>query len=314
MARRAQSAPAELPAKPSSGQRGTLWLAATPIGNLEDITLRTLRTLREARWVACEDTRRTAKLLAHHGISAPTISYHEHNERQRTPELLAALERGESVVLVTDAGTPLISDPGYRLVRAAIEHQVPVAPLPGPSAVLAALSASGLPCDEFLFAGFLPARRAERRRALERLRKEPRTVVLFEAPHRLAVSLADAAEILGPRNAAVGRELTKLYEQFARGTLAELAAQFSAAPVRGEITVVIGPASVAETETSSRGRGEEAAAAPGSLPPLATRVEELMRMEGLARNAALKRAARERGMTRREAYSQLLAQRGGKAG
>ena len=308
---RSPDAPAEHPAA-----HGTLWLAATPIGNLEDITLRTLRILREARWVACEDTRRTAKLLQHHGITAHTISYHEHNERQRVPQLVAALERGESVVLVTDAGTPLISDPGFRLVRAAVEHHIRVVPLPGPSAVLAALAASGLPSNEFLFAGFLPARRAERRRALERLRAEPRTVVLFEAPHRLAASLADAAEILGPRNAAVGRKLTKLYEQFSRGTLAELAELFAAAPVRGEITLVIGPAGAAEVQQPAGA----AAAQPGvptqdslstaARAPLAERVEELMRAEGLARNAALKQAARERGMTRREAYQQLLAERG----
>lgn len=306
MRKRRPSVPGGAPAAATSehpqNARGTLWLAATPIGNLEDVTLRTLRKLREARWVACEDTRRTARLLAHHGITARTISYHEHNERQRVPELLAALERGESVVLVTDAGTPLVSDPGYRLVRAAVEQHIPVSPLPGPSAVLAALSASGLPCDEFLFAGFLPARQAERRRALERLRAEPHTIVLFEAPHRLAASLADAAEILGPRRAAVGRELTKLYEQFCRGTLAELAAQFAATPARGEITLVIGPA-------EPNAREERAPSADAESPaPLAARVEELMRTEGLARNAALKRAAQERGIPRREAYRQLVAE------
>jgi 16S rRNA (cytidine1402-2'-O)-methyltransferase len=304
---RAQTATA--PYQRPAASRGTLWLAATPIGNLEDVTLRTLRMLREARWVACEDTRRTARLLGHHGITARTISYHEHNERQRTPELLAALERGESVVLVTDAGTPLISDPGYRLVRAAIEHQIPVVPLPGPSAVLAALSASGLPCDEFLFGGFLPPRRAERLRALDRLRSEPRTVVLFEAPHRLAASLADAAQILGPRNAAVGRELTKMYEHFSRGTLADLAAEFAAAPVRGEITLVIGPAPESAAAGTPPSTTEKLSASAGVFLPLAARVNELMRAEGLSRNAALKRAAHERGITRREAYQQLVSQR-----
>jgi 16S rRNA (cytidine1402-2'-O)-methyltransferase len=286
---------------------GTLWLAATPIGNLEDITLRTLRILRQAHWVACEDTRRTAKLLAHHGITARTISYHEHNERARTPELIAALERGESVVLVTDAGTPLISDPGYHLVQAAIERHIPVTPLPGPSAVLAALAASGMPCDEFLFGGFLPARAAERRRALERLRAEKRTMVLFEAPHRLAASLADAAKILGGRTAAVGRELTKLYEQFSRGTLPELAAEFASAPVRGEITLVIGPP---EAQGAPADQPESA----GAALALAERVEQLMRAESMTRNAALKLAARERGLSRREAYQQLLLERGREEG
>jgi len=310
MPKRTESAPAHPPAGQglrAGAPRGTLWLAATPIGNLEDVTLRTLRVLREAGWVACEDTRLTAKLLAHHGITARTISYHEHNERQRTPELIQALERGESVVLVTDAGTPLISDPGYRLVRAAIVHGITVTPLPGPSALLAALAASGLPCDEFAFVGFLPARRGERRRALERLRTEARTIVLFEAPHRLAGSLADAAQILGPRRAAVGREMTKLYEQFSRGSLAELAAQFSKVAARGEITLVIGPA---ETPVES-GEMVATTAHQGSL---AGRVEELMQAEGLERNAALKRAARERGLTRRKAYQQLLSERSEEAG
>ena len=278
-----------------------LYLVATPIGNLEDITLRALRVLREARWVACEDTRRTAALLSHHGITARLVSYHEHNERQRTQELIASLERGESVALVTDAGTPLVSDPGFRLVSACIERGIRVVPLPGASALLAALAASGMPCDEILFAGFLPARRGERRRALERLRAEPRTLVLFETPHRLAASLADAAEILGDRRAAVGRELTKLYEEFRRGRLTELAAHFAATPARGEITLVIAPPENGAPAVS----GEVAPAAHDV--PLADRVAELMRDEALPRNAALKRAARERGLTRREAYRRLLA-------
>lgn len=286
----------------SGASPASLYLVATPIGNLEDITLRALRILREVRWIACEDTRHTTTLLQHHGISARLVSYHEHNERKRAPELLAALERGESGALVTDAGTPLISDPGFRLVAACIARGIRVVPLPGPSAVLTALAASGLPCDEFLFAGFLPARRAQRRRALERLRGEPRTIILFEAPHRLAASLADAAEILGPRPAALARELTKIYEEFRRGSLAELAASVSTSPVRGEITLIVGPPG----ETAAR-----LASSPLPRPglPLSARVAELMRAEGLSRNAALKRAARERGLTRREAYRQLLLER-----
>src|SRR5208282_2237740 len=297
------AAPAETSSPPQTSAPATLYLVATPIGNLEDITLRALRVLREARWVACEDTRRTAKLLRHHGITARLISYHEHNERQRTPELVALLECGETVALVTDAGTPLVSDPGFRLVCACIERGIRVVPLPGASALLAALSASGLPCEEVLFAGFLPARRGERRRALERLRAEARTLVLFEAPHRLAVSLVDAAEILGDRRAAVGRELTKLYEEFRRGRLTELAAQFAATPARGEITLVIGPPEAGAPPAPG------AEPRPPDIVSLSDRVAELMRAESLPRNAALKRAARERGLTRREAYRRLIAEK-----
>jgi len=291
--------PSTLPAG-SAARAAALYLVSTPIGNLEDITLRALRILREVRWIACEDTRRTAKLLHHHGITTRLISYHEHNERQRTPELVAALEQGESGALVTDAGTPLVSDPGFRLVALACSLGIRVVPLPGASAVLAALAASGLPCDEFLFAGFLPARRGERRRALERLRTELRTIVLFEAPHRLAESLADAAEILGSRPACVARELTKIYEEFRRGVLPALAVEFSSAPVQGEITVVIG----APTEEAAAAPGPEHAS--GAQIPLGARVAELIRSQGLARNTALKLAARERGLTRREAYRRLL--------
>jgi len=293
-------APAETNPPPGIPAPATLYLVATPIGNLEDITLRALRVLREARWVACEDTRRTTKLLRHHGITARLVSYHEHNERQRTPELIALLECGENVALVTDAGTPLVSDPGFRLVCACIERGIRVVPLPGASALLAALAASGMPCEEILFAGFLPARRGERRRALDRLRAEPRTLVLFEAPHRLAASLADAAEILGDRRAAVGRELTKLYEEFRRGRLTDLASYFSSTPARGEITLVIAPPEEGAPHASG-----DAPRAPRDVP-LADRIAELMRTEALPRNAALKRAARERGLTRREAYRRLL--------
>jgi len=284
-----------------TGQAGRLFVVATPIGNLEDITLRALRVLREARWVACEDTRHTGKLLRHHGIDARTVSYHEHNERERSAELVAALERGEDVALVSDAGTPLVSDPGFRLVGAAIARGIRVVPVPGASAVLGALAASGLHCGEFLYAGFLPARRGERRRALEALRAERRTLVLFEAPHRLASSLADAAEVLGDRPAVVGRELTKIYEEFQRGTLRELAAHFSATRPRGEITLVIGPPAEAMTTPN-------AGAAATNAPSLGERVQQLMNAEGLARNAALKRAARELGLTRRDAYQRLLGE------
>src|ERR1700745_4210368 len=198
---------------------GTLYLVATPIGNLEDITLRALRILKEVDQIACEDTRHTQKLLNHYNIQKPLVSYHEHNEMTRSPELVLAMEQGASVALVSDAGMPLVSDPGYRLVTLAIRHRIPVVPIPGPSALLAALSASGLPSHEFLFVGFLPARTGERQRALERLRIEDRTLIFYEAPHRVAETAADAFAILGDRPACIAREVTKLHEEFLRGKL-----------------------------------------------------------------------------------------------
>src|SRR5882757_367153 len=205
-----------------SDSRGCLYLVGTPIGNLEDITLRALRILKESDQIACEDTRHTQKLLSHYEISKPLVSYHEHNEMTRAPELVVAMEQGAKIALVSDAGMPLVSDPGYRLVTLCARHQIPVIPIPGPSALLAALAASGLPNEEFLFVGFLPARTGERRRALERLRIEDRTLILYEAPHRVAETVADAREILGDRQACVAREITKMHEEFRRGKLSEL--------------------------------------------------------------------------------------------
>src|SRR6202008_4919696 len=210
-----------------SAQLGCLYLVATPIGNLEDITLRALRILKEVDQIACEDTRHTQKLLNHYNILKPLVSYHEHNEMTRAPELVLAMEQGAQIALVSDAGMPLVSDPGYRLVTLCLGYPIPVIPIPGPSALLAALSASGLPNEEFLFAGFLPARSGERRRALERLRIEDRTIVLYEAPHRVAEAVADALEILGDRPACLAREVTKVHEEFLRGTLSELDASLA---------------------------------------------------------------------------------------
>jgi 16S rRNA C1402 (ribose-2'-O) methylase RsmI len=190
----------------STAATGCLYLVGTPIGNLEDITLRALRVLREADQIAAEDTRHTLKLLQHYEIARPLVSYHEHNEMTRAPELLIALEQGAKIALVSDAGMPLVSDPGHRLVALCLRHQIPVVPVPGPSALLAALSASGLPNEEFLFVGFLPQRSGERRRALERLRIEDRTIIFYEAPHRIAECVADAREILGDRPACPARE------------------------------------------------------------------------------------------------------------
>jgi 16S rRNA (cytidine1402-2'-O)-methyltransferase len=277
-----------------TGRAGCLYLVATPIGNLEDITLRALRILKEADQIACEDTRHTQKLLNHYDISKPLVSYHEHNEMTRAPELVLAMERGQQIALVSDAGMPLVSDPGYRLVTLALRHQVPVIPVPGPSALLAALSASGLPNEEFLFAGFLPARSGERRRALDRLRIEDRTIILYEAPHRIEEMLTDAREILGDRPACLAREVTKLHEEFRRGMLSELIASLSDKPIRGEITLLIGTVPV-----------EQRAAQRDTSQSLAERVDELIRQAKLDRKEALKLAAKERGLTKRAAYHEL---------
>jgi 16S rRNA (cytidine1402-2'-O)-methyltransferase len=277
---------------------GCLYLVGTPIGNLEDITLRALRILREADQIAAEDTRHTQKLLNHYEISRPLVSYHEHNEMTRAPELLIALEQGAKIALVSDAGMPLVSDPGYRLVSLCLRHQIPVVPVPGPSALLASLSASGLPNEEFLFVGFLPARSGERRRALERLRIEDRTIIFYEAPHRLEECLADAREILGDRPACLAREVTKLHEEFRRGKLSALAASLEERPARGEITLLIGPADPAESRAPA-----------DSAQSLSERVEELIRQAKLDRKEALKLAAKERGLTRRAAYDRMLEER-----
>lgn len=299
---RKSARPARPPAPPGRAEvrapSGCLYLVGTPIGNLEDITLRALRVLGEADLVACEDTRQTAKLLAHYGLRKRTVSYHEHNEMTRAPELVLEMEQGAKIALVSDAGMPVVSDPGHRLVALAARHGLPVIPVPGPSAATAALAASAMPAEEFLFVGFLPARAGERRRKLESLAAEPRTMVFYEAPHRVAETLADALEVLGDRPAVIAREVTKLHEQFLRGRLSELLGAVRASKPRGEFTLLIGPPP------------EEAARPPaGAELPLAVRVEEIIRTTGADRKAALKQAARERGLTRREAYRQLLAQR-----
>ena len=233
---------------------GTLYLVATPIGNLEDITLRALRILGQARLIAAEDTRQTRKLLAHYQISTPLLSYHEHNKLTRLSEVMAALERGD-VALVSDAGTPGLSDPGFELVRAALHAGHNVSPLPGPSAPIAALVASGLPTDAFIYLGYLPRRRAERRRLIRSLAGERRTLLAFEVPHRLVESLADLSEALGPsRPVAVCRELSKVHEEITRGTLAEAERRFEAEPPRGEVTLVIGGAQEQARWTEARVR------------------------------------------------------------
>jgi 16S rRNA (cytidine1402-2'-O)-methyltransferase len=277
-------------------QAGCLYLVATPIGNLEDITLRALRVLREADLIACEDTRQTRKLLQHYGIAKELTSYHAHNELTRAPELIIQLEQGARVALVSDAGTPIVSDPGLRLVVLCLRHHIPVVPIPGPSAFVAALTASGLPTEEFLFVGFLPSRAGARRKKLEELKSETRVLVLYEAPHRLEEALSDAAEILGPRAAVIAREVTKIHEEFLRGSLVDLRDAARARAPRGEITLMIGPAMEGE---------------PRALPAvsLKERVAQLEEEAGMDRKAALKQAARERGLGKREAYKQLLLER-----
>jgi 16S rRNA (cytidine1402-2'-O)-methyltransferase len=276
-------------------RRGTLYLVATPIGNLEDITLRALRILKEVDKIACEDTRHTLKLLNHFEIHRPLVSYHEHNELTRAPELVLAMEQGAQIALVSDAGMPLVSDPGHRLVSLCIRHRIPVVPIPGPSALVAALSASGLPNEEFVFLGFLPNRGSERRRALERLRIEERTLIFYEAPHRIAETIADALAILGDRPACIAREVTKLHEEFRRGKLFELMQSLEEHPARGEITLLIGPPEQVEPGGSV-----------DTAKSLAARVDELMYQAKLGRKEALKLAAKERGITRRDAYKQIL--------
>src|SRR5205807_2980052 len=277
---------------------GTLYIVATPIGNLEDITQRALRILREVDLIACEDTRHTRKLLNHFGIETKTISYHEHNERERADELCALLESEKNVAIVSDAGTPLISDPGFRVVNLAAEKGVPVVPVPAASALVAALSASGLASDQFFFAGFLPPRANPRIAALEKLRSIDATLIFYEAPHRIAASLRDALAVLGDREAVIARELTKLYEEFARGRLSKLIERFSDAKhARGEMVLMIaGAQSIAPHE-----QGVPSA-------QLAERVGELEN-EGMDSKAALKKAARELGLKRDEAYRMMLTQK-----
>lgn len=272
---------------------GTLYLVGTPIGNLEDITLRALRVLKEVDLIACEDTRHTAQLLNHYGISKPTVSYHDHNELTRAAELIVHLERGDNIAVVSDAGMPGVSDPGYRLVALAVRHHIRVVPVPGASAFLSALVSSGLPTDSFHFGGFLPAKAGARRTALEAIRSSPRTEVFYEAPHRIVECIREVVEVLGPgRHVVVAREVTKLYEEFLRGRADEVLATLEErGEIRGEITLLIGKAA----------EGSSAAA----RKTVSQRVQELMRDEKLDEKAALKQTAKEFGLSKSEAYREL---------
>jgi len=272
---------------------GNLFIVATPIGNLEDITLRAVRILRDCDFIACEDTRQSRKLLDHFGISKPLVSYHDHNEAERATELVERIQAGESGALVTDAGTPLVSDPGYRLVRAAISAGIVVVPIPGVSAGVGALSAAGLPTDAFRFCGFLPAKSSQRRAALEELKSETCTLIFYETPHRILGALEDVHAVLGERPVVVARELTKMHEEFLRGNAQEIREKLAArTTVKGEITLLIG-------------KGESHAAQP-DLP--VEHAVELAEQAGLSRMDAIKKVAKDRGLSKREVY-RLMAVR-----
>ncbi|MGH2704606.1 MAG: 16S rRNA (cytidine(1402)-2'-O)-methyltransferase [Actinomycetota bacterium] len=268
---------------------GRLVICATPIGNLEDASPRLLRTLAEADLVAAEDTRRARKLLTHYGIRARLVSYHEANERARVPALLEHLRRGELVALVSDSGMPAISDPGYRIVQACVEESIPVGVVPGPSAVLAALAVSGLPTDRFAFEGFLPRRSGERRRRLEALADEARTLVVFESPTRLIELLEDIQSVLGDRRVAVARELTKVHEEVLRGSAGELLDALREREVLGEVAVVV-----------------EGAPAPAGGLERAVEEARLLIAEGLPPSKAAASVAARSSVTRREVYEALL--------
>ena len=276
--------------------QGTLFLVGTPIGNLEDITLRALRVLREVDLIACEDTRQTQKLLNHYEIEIPTTSYHEHNEMTRAPELVLRLEEGARIALVSDAGMPGISDPGYRLVNLCIRHNITVVPVPGPSAFVAGLVASGLPTDSFRFFGFLPAKKTARRKLLEDLRDSAATAIFFESPRRIQKTLQDVLEVLGDRPTVLAREVTKIHEEFLRGHCSEVQEILrKRLAIQGEITLLIGRA------------GQESLAVTHSQP-LRERVQELMRDGKLNRMEALKAVARERHISKSAAYREFEKQ------
>jgi 16S rRNA (cytidine1402-2'-O)-methyltransferase len=276
---------------------GTLYVVATPIGNLEDITFRAVRILRQADLIACEDTRQTRKLLEHYGIHKPLVSYHDHNERPRAEELIGELEAGRNVALVSDAGTPLIADPGFRLVAQARARGIAVSPIPGASAILTALSASGLPTDSFLFCGFLPPKAGQRRKALEASAGSECTLVFFETPHRIVEALEDIAQVLGDRPVVIARELTKIHEEFLHGTAAEVRAALAQRPVvKGEIVLMIG-------------KGAQAA---HDERPIEEAVAELI-ARGTPRMEALKVVARQRGISKREVYKSAVPRKDGRA-
>jgi len=274
---------------------GLLYVVSTPIGNLEDITYRAVNALKSADWIACEDTRTTHRLLSHYGITTRSLSYHDHNEQPRSAELTARLVAGETGALVSDAGTPLLSDPGYRLVRAAIEAGIRVEALPGASAVLAGLVVSGLPSDQFHFAGFLPSKQGARKRSLEALSDEAATLIFYETPHRILEALDDINAVYGSREVVVARELTKMHEEVLRGTATQIRETLAARDsVRGEFVILIAKASEPAVDDT----------------PVEEAVAALIR-SGVERMEAMKTVARQRGLSKREVY-RLVNGLGGK--
>src|SRR5262249_2557666 len=267
---------------------GTLYIVATPIGNLEDITLRALRVLKEADLIAAEDTRHTKKLLSHYGIATPLTSYYDHIEASKAPALLAQLQAGKTLALVSDAGTPGIADPGYRLVKGAAEAGIAVVPIPGPCTLTALLSVGGLPTDRFAFEGFLPAKASQRRKALARLKQEERTLVFFESPHRLLDLLADLEESLGDRQVVIGRELTKLFEEVSRGTVRELRALLHGREIKGEVALLV-------AGRKAEGEQEE-------QPPLAEEIR-VLEAEGLSLKEIAQVVGERHGIPKREVYA-----------
>jgi len=279
---------------------GTLFIVPTPLGNLEDVTLRALRVLKEVDVIAAEDTRHSRKLLDHFGIHTAMTSYHDHVEQQRAPRLVEMLLAGQNVALISDAGTPTLADPGYRLVRAAIEAEVRVVPLPGASAITTSLSAAGLPTDRFVFEGFVPAKAAARRRFFAVLRDEGRTIVCFEAGRRVVACLHDLEAELGPRRVVVAREVTKLYEEFARGVAGEVRARLEGQPVRGEVTLLIGGA-------------QAGAAPPRATAEVGAEIAELRR-QGISMKEISRRLAATSGLSARQIYRLGIASEAGEKG
>ncbi|TWJ32905.1 16S rRNA (cytidine(1402)-2'-O)-methyltransferase [Geobacter argillaceus] len=269
---------------------GVLYIIATPIGNLEDITFRAVRTLKEVDLIAAEDTRHSRKLLSHFGIGTKLTAYHDHNERLKSDHLLSQLREGKNLALITDAGTPCIADPGYRIAQAAVAAGIRVVPIPGPSAVMAALSAAGLPTDRFAFEGFLPPRQGKRRAHLAELAAEERVMLFYEAPHRLAATLADMLAVLGNRQVVVARELTKIHEEFRRGTVAELIEWCAAQEPRGEVVILVTPAEVGEAPVQDLG----------------TLLARHLVDEGFSVKEAVARVTAETGLPRREVYAAAL--------
>lgn len=270
---------------------GILYIVSTPIGNLEDITLRSLKVLGAVRIIAAEDTRHTQQLLQHYDIYTPQTSYHDHNKEEKGEILISKLKEGDDVALVSDAGTPGISDPGYYLINRAIEEGIKVTPVPGPTASIAALSISGLPTDSFIFEGFLPAKRTARQKKLRELSAEGRTIVLFEAPHRLLASLKDIREVLGDRRIVLTRELTKVFEEIIRGKVSEVIRKVEGRKVKGEITIIL-----------------EGAAEKGAVETIDLQdyLRMLMKEEGLSLKDAVSRASRDLNLPRNQVYQEAL--------